>query len=347
MDEELEKFLLKWNATIGDAINLLDRVGGLICIVIDDNGRAVGTITDGDIRRALLKNISLRSPLDEVVQRNFVSVDEGASKNASMRLMRERKLKCIPVLNSAGKPLELHVAEQYGAHPALPNHAVLMAGGKGTRLFPITRDIPKPMLNVGDKPILERIVENLIEQGIQTFWISINYLGEAIKAHFQDGSRWGVDINYLEEDKPRGTAGSLELLPIEDMNAPVFVMNGDIVANINLERMVELHKSAGAVMTIGSKLHNINVPFGVLQVSDGRVTGLSEKPDMELLVNAGFYLLEPEILKLIPPGAHLDMTELMGLSIEAGQKVSPFVLLDSWMDIGLPDQLQNARNKFS
>lgn len=347
MDKAVEKFLLKWNATIDDAIKLLDRVGGLICIVIDDNGRAVGTITDGDIRRAVLKNVSLRSSLEEVVQRNFVSVEEGTSRNASIRLMRECKLKCIPVLNSAGKPLQLHVANQYSANPALPNHAVLMAGGKGTRLFPITRDIPKPMLSVGDKPILERIIEDLIDQGIQTFWISINYLGEVIKAHFQDGSRWGVDINYLEEDKPRGTAGSLELLPKEDLSAPVLVMNGDIVAKINLGRMIEAHESTGAAMTIGSKLHNINVPFGVLQVSDGCVTGLSEKPDMELLVNAGFYLLEPEILKLIPPGAHLDMTELMESSINDGQKVSPFVLLDSWIDIGLPDQLQNARNKFS
>jgi len=346
MTEAFEKFLLKRGATVAEAMNLLDRVGGLICIVVDEDGRAVGTITDGDIRRAIIRNISLKSPLDEVVQRKFVSVDENATRIVWIRLMREHKLKCIPVLDAAGRPVDLHIAEQFVARPLLPNHAVLMAGGKGTRLFPTTRKIPKPMLTIGDKPILERILENLVDQGIQTFWISINYLGEAIKAHFENGNRWGVDIRYLEEGKPRGTAGSLELLPLENIDSSILVMNGDIVANIDLGRMIEFHESTKSSMTIASKLHNVNVPFGVLHVAGERVTGLTEKPDIEVLVNAGIYMLEPSVLKLIPSGEHLDMTELMQLSIDAGQTVTPFVLLDNWMDIGMPDQLQNARDKF-
>lgn len=341
-----EKYLLNWDATIGDAINLLDRNGGLVCIVVEAEGKVIGTITDGDIRRAMIRKISLTSSVSEVVQRNFVSISECAAESASRRLMQEKRLKCIPVLDTSGRLVNIHFAEQFGFRPELPNHAVLMAGGKGTRLFPITRNIPKPMLPLGDKPILERILEDLVDQGIRTFWISINYLGEAVKAHFGDGSRWGVNIEYLEEDKPRGTAGSLELLPVDKINSPVFVMNGDIVANISLERMIELHQSTDASMTIGSKLHNVNVPFGVLQVEDGRVNGLTEKPDMEILVNAGFYMLEPSVLRLIPKGQYLDMPELMQLAIDAGKTVRPFVLLDNWIDVGLPEQLQNARDKF-
>ena len=206
--------------------------------------------------------------------------------------MRERKLKCIPVLDADGKPVDLHIVEQFGVSSALPNHAVLMVGGRGTRLFPMTRDVPKPMLTIGGKPILERIIEDLIDQGIQTFWMSINYLGEAIKTHFDDG-KVGELISGIGGGNARNSRQP-RILPAENM-VPRFCDERRIVANINLERMIASHKSAGASMTVGSKLYNINIPFGVLQVMDGLVTGLKEKPDMEVLVNAGFYMLEPSV----------------------------------------------------
>ena len=209
----------------------------------------------------------------------------------------------------------------------------------------MTQDVPKPLPRIDDKPILELILEDLIDQGIETFWISINYLGEKIKQHFDDGSRWGVEINYLEEEKPRGTAGSLELLKAQP-SSPILVMNGDVLANININRMIEVHETTSASMTVGAKLHKLSVPFGVLEVENELITDLAEKPDMDVLVNAGIYMLDPSIIDLIGTGECLDMTDLMQRVIKADGRVSPFVLLHNWIDIGMPEQLQDARENF-
>tara|TARA_B100001093_G_scaffold519205_1_gene607130 strand:+ start:5158 stop:6210 length:1053 start_codon:yes stop_codon:yes gene_type:complete len=345
MQVRSQNYLIKWDATISDAINLLDKNGGLICIVIDNEERVVGTVTDGDIRRAMISDFSLMSPVNEISQKNFISTSETSNKETSYALMQKMKLKCIPVLDNEGRFVDLHVAHQFGGYKALPNHAVLMAGGKGKRLFPMTQDVPKPLLQIGDKPILELILEDLVDQGIGTFWISINYLGEKIKQYFDDGSRWGVEINYLEEKKPRGTAGSLELLKVQ-LSSPILVMNGDVLANININRMIELHERTDALMTVGAKVHKLSVPFGVLEVENELITDLAEKPDMDVLVNAGIYMLDPSIIDLIETGECLDMTDLMQRVIKADGRVSPFFLLHNWIDIGMPEQLQNARETF-
>ena len=345
--EKIEKYIILRNSTVADGIRTLNENGGIVCVIVGSNNVVVGTVTDGDIRRALLKGATLSSNIMDVCCSDFAFVLQGSSRQSSYMLMMERKLDSVLVLNDKKQLVDIFLANKRpDQFKRLSLCAVLMAGGKGKRLFPLTKDVPKPLLFVGDKPILEIILEGLIEQGIRKFWISINYLGHLIKDHFGDGSKWGVEIEYLEETEPLGTAGALGLLPdLEEQN--ILVMNSDILSTMDISKMLARHEETGASVTVAAKLHEMNVPFGVIDVNSSNVSSITEKPSVEFLINAGAYLIRSPYLKYVMPGEIIDMTTLINRGIENDEAVVPFVLLNNWLDIGRPEQLEMARRDFS
>src|SRR5262249_25289961 len=260
-----------------DAMWALERGGVEIVLVIDEAGRLIGTVTDGDLRRALLKGATLDSPLAPHIQRQFTAVGRDAGRAEVMDLMRARSIGQIPILDEAGRLVGLHLLHQILGAIERPNWALVMAGGKGTRLKPLTDALPKPLIRVAGRPILERIVLHLVGYGMRRIFVSINYMGNLIEDHFGDGSRFGCQIEYLREDKPLGTGGSLSLLPGQP-DFPLLVMNGDLITQADLGAMLEFHARGGQLVTVGVRTYFHTIPFGCVELDGDRIVQMEEKP---------------------------------------------------------------------
>ena len=328
-------------------IETLRRIdeGNLQLAIVERDGKIVGTVTDGDVRRALLNGVGFDASVDRVMNRAPTTAPVGISNAGALNLMRRHSIHQLPVVDTDGKVVEVKLIDDLALAPQSDHWVVLMAGGLGSRLKPITDDIPKPLIRVGDKPILETVLGGFVKAGFGKFFISVNYKAEMIREYFGDGSTWGVDISYLEENERLGTAGALSLLP-ERPKQPFFVMNGDLLTTVNFEQMLKYHREHQAFSTVCVREHSVTVPFGVIDFDDHRLLGIREKPTQKFFVNAGVYLLDPGVLDLIAVNEVVDMPTLIERTIACGKPSVVFPLREYWIDVGRLDDLQRASDEF-
>ena len=312
---------------------------------MDEDNRLLGTVTDGDIRRALLRGETLDTPVGQIMCRDFRSLAASASEEEALALMRHETLHQIPALDAQGRVVRLFLLEELIKVASLSNPVVIMAGGEGKRLRPLTLDCPKPMLRISGKPLLEIILEHCIDAGFHNFYFAVNYLKEHIKDYFKDGLRWHVKIQYLEEEKPLGTAGALSLLP-QKPSKPFLVLNGDVLTRVDYTRLLRYHTEHEAIATLCVREHTTQIPYGVVHTDDLRVLTLEEKPVLSHYVNAGIYLLDPRLLDLVPQNHFLDMPQLLEQAVQKQYSVSAFPIHEYWLDVGLPETLDRAHDEW-
>lgn len=314
-------------------------------LVCDHEQRLLQTLTDGDFRRWMLRGHPMDSKLDKLIEEKTeqpLTAAPGTPEKDLLHTMNAKQLRHIPLVDNAGRVQDVVLLKNLARDYESRLQAVIMAGGRGKRLYPLTEDTPKPMLKVGNRPVLEHIIGQLREAGIRRVNITTHYLPEKITEHFGDGSSFDVNLEYVTEEKPLGTAGSLSL--IEAPDEPVLVMNGDIVTKIDFQAMHHFHQDHAADITVAVREYDIDIPFGVVETDDVVVVGLKEKPNMRFFVNAGIYLLQPSVFALIPgDGTKFDMTDLIELLISQGKKVVSFPVSEYWLDIGQHDDYQKAQ----
>jgi len=325
-----------------DAMWALDRGAAGVALVTDDAGSLVGVVTDGDIRRALLRGGALEGPLEPIITRAYRSVGPEATRAEVLDLMQALSIAQVPVVDAAGRLLGLHLLREVIGGADRPNWAVIMAGGRGTRLAPLTDHVPKPMIRVAGRPILERIVLHLVGFGIRKVHLSINYLGSMIEEHFGDGSRFGAQIEYLREDRAVGTGGALALLPVPPA-LPMLVLNGDLVTQADIGAMLAFHERGGQKMTLGLRRYFHTVPFGCLDLDGDVIVGMEEKPTISRPVNAGIYVLDPDLVSRVPKGEPYPITQLVETCLARGEAVRGFEIVDDWIDVGQREQLRIAQ----
>ncbi len=335
--------LLGDDRTIQNAAELLTENSLRIVLVVDKGNRLLGTITDGDIRRAVMAGTGMSSLATSVMQPRPISMTQGEPRDNALRVMREKDLLCLPVLDTGGVVVGLETVHDLLIKETRSNRVLLMAGGFGKRLYPLTRDVPKPLLPVGEKPILQMILEQLIEDGFVHFSIAVHYRSQQVRAHFGNGSKWGVEIEYIEESQPLGTAGAICLLDRDVMDAPLLVMNGDLLTKLSFGQLMDHHNDHGGIATICVREYDFQVPYGVVHGDGGRMTEIIEKPVQKFFVNAGIYVLEPELLDLGVPGTAFDMPNLLGRVVDQGQEVSIFPIHEYWLDIGRTEEYERAQ----
>lgn len=333
------------SVSLREALQVLDRRGLEIVLLLGPGGSLAGVITDGDVRRALLTGRSLEDPAREIMNRRFLSMGPEVSRAEVLDLMKARGLQQIPILDGDGRLLGLHVLRELIGAVLRPNWAVIMAGGKGERLRPLTESIPKPMIPVAGRPILERLVLHLIGFGIRRVFLAVNYMAEKIESHFGDGAGHGCEILYLREDRPLGTGGALSLLP-EVPPVPLLVLNGDLVTNVDVAAFLTAHGQARNAITVAVQEHAYRVPFGVVDSDgDGVIRSLREKPMERWTVNAGLYVVEPRLLCKIPRGEEYGMPDLMNACLREGERVGLYPIENDWIDVGRRTELQRARGE--
>lgn len=335
------KASLPTDATIQQAIKNLDQVAIKIVLVVNAAGELEGTISDGDIRRGLLKGLDLSSPITDVIYRNPLVVPPELGREMVMQLMVTNKIQQIPAVDEHHHVVGLHLWEEITTPPVRPNLMVIMAGGMGTRLRPQTENCPKPLLPVAGKPILEHIIERAKLAGFSHFVLAIHYLGKMIMEHFEDGSRWQVQIEYLQEQSPLGTAGALGLLRTRP-EEPFLVTNGDVLTDIRYDDLLDFHSRHSASATMAVRLHEWQHPFGVVNTQGVDIVGFEEKPVSRSHINAGIYVLEPHVLDLIGKEEHWDMPMLFARLREKPARTIVYPMHEPWLDVGQPDDYDQA-----
>jgi len=338
--------IVKINTPIKIAIERLNKVGIKIALVLDENFRLLGTISDGDFRRGMLSGLSLEDTVEKIMNKNPRTVYEGTNRLEILKLMNDTKILQIPIVDRNNFVIGLHLWDDISVQAKYSNIMVIMAGGKGSRLHPQTENRPKPMLLVAGIPILEHIIKRARSQGFNHFIIAINYLGQIIEDYFKDGHKFGVKIEYLHEDVPLGTAGALSLLSHKPDKAFI-VTNGDVITDINYSDFLEYHTVQNAAATVAVHTHEFQIPYGVVQINGLEVESYEEKPIISSLINAGVYALDPDILDLITEPKFRDMPELLDISRDLKKKVIVYPLHESWIDIGRPIDLEIANKNNS
>lgn len=335
----LSAVLARSNEPLNEIIYRINWSHMEIILVVDESGRLAGTITDGDIRRGILAGVSLDQPASIVMNPRPVSVQETASRESMLQLMRQRSIRHLPVLDADGRPVRLERMEQLVDD--YTGQAVVMAGGLGTRLQPFTNHTPKPLVPIGGRPILDHTLSHLRRSGIENVVISLNHMGDQIRRHIGTGRRRDLKIDYVTETRRLGTAGALVLLDPRPVK-PFLVINGDLVTNLNYARLLEFQQKEGYEMVLCVRQHAIKIPYGVVEVEGNCVCGLREKPNVESFINAGIYVLTPGCISLIPPDTYFDMTDLVQAVRQAGGRVGVFPIIEYWRDIGRPEDLEAA-----
>jgi dTDP-glucose pyrophosphorylase len=333
------------SATVRDAMQRLDAARTQIVLVVDAEDRLLGTVTDGDIRRAILRQDDLGAPVAQVMNDHPVTARSGDSSSALAARMRDRRVHQLPLLGPDDRVVGLELLDRLTASPRRENAAVLMAGGLGTRLRPLTDATPKPLLDIGGKPLLETIIGSLAAHGFRRLYVSVNYRADQIEAHFGDGADRGLEIHYLREDEFLGTAGALSLLPAAP-EAPLLVMNGDILTRLDFGQLMDFHTAEGADLTMCIRQISTRVPYGVVDLDENRVVAITEKPEQQHFVNAGIYVLAPAVVAGIAHGRHLDMTELAQEVGARGGTVVAFPIREYWLDVGQPADYERAQHDY-
>ncbi len=339
-DDMINKYCISPTASILDAMKKIDS-SAIATAVVCENRKVMGVLTDGDIRRALVTGATLSDSIETIYTRHFISVKPGALRVDVLEMMQARVIKQIPIVDENGELKGIHTMHSILGHSTKPNWAVIMAGGKGTRLHPITENVPKPMVPVAGRPILERIVLHLVGSGIRKIFLSINYLSHVIEDHFQDGSQFGCKIEYLREKEALGTGGALSLLP-EIPTDPVLVMNGDLIVQADFNRMLHFHNAGKYYATMALRPYTHEIAFGCARTEGDRLVQLEEKPVLSKLVNAGIYILSPEAIEKVPENTFYPITQLFETALEENQCCGAYVMEEDWLDIGQPHQLRKA-----
>ena len=325
-------------------VEIIDQSGVRFAVVVNKNDKLLGTVTDGDIRRGLLRGISLETSIDQVMNLLPTSLKE-SEKDQATKIMEQKNLLHIPITNCDGVVTDISVLNQALTATPRDNPVVLMAGGLGKRLGEMTKNTPKPLLKVGKKPILETILENFIDHGFHNFYISVNYKSEMIKEYFGNGSKWNISIKYIDEEIPLGTAGSLKLIP-DDNQRPIFVMNGDLLTTVNFQDLLEYHNEHNFLGTMCVREYDFQVPFGVVEIEETKIKKIVEKPIHKFFVNAGVYVIGREALKYIPKDQSFDMPKLFEKIIEDNKTTSVFPIREYWIDVGRADDFKRANYEY-
>lgn len=343
-----QQYIVSTGESIRDLMARIDANAKGFAIVTDAEGRLSATITDGDVRRAILAGIdvdeSVQRLLDDRARRNPappVTARVGTPEPDLLHLMNTAVIRQVPLLDDDGRVADIAFLHDLVKDFELPLRAVIMAGGFGTRLGALTENTPKPMLPIGDRPLLEMLVDQFRRAGIKRVNITTHYKSEVIADHFGDGRGFGVDINYVRENLPLGTAGALSL--IEDADEPILVINGDIVTRVDFHSMLDFHREQNADMTIAVRQCEFRVPYGVVECDGARVTDIAEKPVIRHLVNAGIYLLNPDVPRIVPNGQRYDMPDLIAALLDAGRHVVSFPITEYWLDIGQVADYERAQ----
>ena len=337
------KALVNSNVTLEQAIEVLDKAALRIALIVGEDDKLLGTLTDGDVRRALLKHLPLNTPVTEVMNTKPKTAEQAWTESRVLAMLEQYELLQIPLVDSEDRVLGLANLHDILNKHRHDNPVFLMAGGFGTRLRPLTNNCPKPMLKVGDKPILEQILLNFVEAGFHRFYISTHYMSEVIRDYFGDGEKWGVSIQYVYEDEPLGTGGALGLLPHDEIDQPMFMMNGDLLTSLNLHSFLEFHERQTGVATMCVREYEHQVPYGVITSEGTQIKSMLEKPVHRFFVNAGIYLLEPSLVNSVVPGTRIDMPTLLEKQIDDDKTVNMFPVHEYWLDIGRMEDFEKAQ----
>lgn len=343
---KFKNVLVSRKLTVKDALLKLNQTGLQILLVVDSESKLVGTITDGDIRRGLLKGMGLDEAIESIV---FVTPTIGYSNESNQDIIKKAvnaKIHQIPIVDAKGRVVGLKEIDELLKPAIKPNRVVLMVGGLGTRLHPLTKDTPKPMLMVGDRPILHTIVERFASCGFVNIVMCVNYKAEAIQDYFGNGGKFGVNIEYVFEEERMGTAGALSLLSSKPSES-FFVMNGDLLTNVNFESLLDYHQTQEAAATMCVREYDFQVPYGVVNIDGNRVTSIEEKPVHKFFVSAGIYMLSPKILDAIPSGQYYDMPTLFEKLIAQNQSTVSFPIHEYWLDIGRIHEYERANREYN
>jgi len=338
--------LLKPTSTIKEALSIIDSGAMQIALVIDENEKLVGTLTDGDIRRGLLNNLSLDENIETIIFKKPTVCSIEDTKEKIIEVALSKKLHQIPIVDNDGTLVGIKEVAKLLKPEYKSNRVVLMVGGLGTRLRPLTDNTPKPMLKVGNKPILETIILNFKKYGFVNIVLCVSYKSEIIEEYFKDGSEFGVSIEYVHEKQRMGTAGALSLIK-EKLNESFFVMNGDLLTNINFEHMMEYHILNKAIATMGVREYDFQVPYGVVKTKKENILSIKEKPVYKFFVSGGIYVLNPEALQLFSGDTYYDMPTLFEELIKNGQRSISFPIHEYWLDIGRLEEFEKANNEYS
>ena len=346
MTDNWKKVLVKPETFIKEVLEIITNESFRIAIVVDDKNNLIGTITDGDIRRAILKNKNLDSQAKEVMNSNPLSALPTSTTQEMAQVMLDNDILCLPVLEK-GKVVNLETLNDVLKTKQFNNAVFLMAGGFGRRLQPLTHKTPKPLLKVGEKPILEIILERLVKSGFHRFYISTHYMPESVMEHFGDGKKWGVDIKYIHEETPLGTGGALGLLPKDEIHEPLLLMNGDLLTNIDFKSLMKYHQETGGYATVCVHEYKHTVPFGVIESEGIRVSSIEEKPTYNHFINAGIYVLSEEIIKDSLSNEHIDVPTLLKKQISSKKEINIFPVHEYWLDIGRMGDYKKANKDVS
>ncbi|MBV9501628.1 MAG: nucleotidyltransferase family protein [Acidobacteriaceae bacterium] len=329
--------------SIRATMEVIDRYAMGIAIVVDANGCILATVTDGDIRRAILAGTNLDGPVSHLRrpgQEKPVVADISTSEGKLLALMERYSVRQVPLLDENGRVLGLAVQQEILRQHELPVTGVIMAGGYGKRLLPLTESVPKPMLPVNGRPLLEHTLSQLRQSGIRSVNVATHHLSESIMEHFKDGSEFGVQLQYFHETEPLGTAGGLAKMTAG--TDPLLIINGDVLTTVDVRAMLDFHREHRASLTVGVRQYDIEVPFGVIETEGVRVTGIQEKPVLRHFINAGIYMADRDVCRLVPDGRRFDMPDLIAAVIEAGGGVISFPVREYWIDIGRIEQYHKA-----
>lgn len=336
---EVEQTFAYVESSIRETMTVINRSSRGIALIVDADRRLIDTLTDGDIRRAILAGFTLETKVAELLKAKAsegavhpITAPIAANADELRAIFLEHNIRHIPLLLDDGRVGGLVTVDELVPKNDLPLHAVIMAGGFGTRLMPLTEELPKPMLPVGDKPLMEHILGQLRSAGIRDVNVTTHYRADKIVDHFQDGAEFGVRLNYVNEDRPMGTAGALALM--DPPSDTLLVLNGDILTNVDYRSMLAYHRDHGAELTLGVRQFDFQVPYGVVDCDGARVERIVEKPSLTFFVNAGIYLVEPSALEHIPRGQRFDMTDLAQRLLAEGQRVMSYPIVEYWLDIG-------------
>lgn len=340
-----QECVIQENASIMDAVKAIDKGGMQIALIVDDGGKLKGVLTDGDIRRAVINKVDFTKWVGNIMKRNPSVAKVGQSDEEIRELMKVRQVHQIPVIDDEERVRRVALFLDVIDRKRYDNIVVIMAGGLGSRLMPLTEKSPKPLLKVGSKPILEIILESFLEKGFYRFYFSVNYKAEMIESYFGDGSAWNAEIKYVREEKKLGTAGSLSLLP-EVSDKPIIVMNGDILTKVDYASLVGYHMSEGAIATMAVREYTSRIPYGVIDVDGNIIVSVKEKPTETYMVNAGIYVLSPSAVREVRRGEYLDMPGLYDRLIDSGKKTIVFPIREYWLDIGRIEDFEKAQDDY-
>lgn len=345
MADKLKDIIIDRNKTLLECYRMLNDTGERILACVD-NGKFIGIVTDSDLRRGIVSGVKLEDKVSRVINKHPVTATSGMTQHAILALMREKSVDPIPVVDGKGNFIYLYSMSELLKSLTLPNSAVVMAGGFGKRLMPLTKDVPKPLLKVDGKPIIEHVINHMADYGIESFYVTVNYKSEAVKDCLRDGKRLGVKITYLEERKQLGTIGAISLLKAHEVKFPFIVINGDILTRVNFKKFIEAHTGSECPLTVCLATYHYDVPYGVVDARGDRILGMSEKPQYDFFINAGIYCMNPELIDFVPKDTYYDINMFIQMLLKKKIPIGAFDINEYWRDIGNFEDFYNAKSEF-